>query len=208
VGSTNHSGGQAAAQETLSPSQIVQHVIEANPSLRSYQARVHVDVRMTSFPFIAPHLDGATYFKRPNNYEVVFERVPSYAKGFDRLYSDIGDPSNWDRRFTMAVVGGRDVNGHHDVVLRLVQRVRGMIDHQDVAVDPANWRVDAMEWHYYNGGTIAMTQTFGSVGGFDVLTGQHVSIAIPHVRAVAEGRYFDYHTNVAIDDAVFTKAGK
>jgi anti-sigma B factor antagonist len=201
-------GGRVAAQETETPVQIVRSVIDANPSLRSYQARVHVDVRMTSFPFIAPHLDGATYFKRPNNYEVVFERVPSYAKGFDRLYSDIGDPSNWERRFTMTVAGGREVDGHHDVVLRLVQRVRGMIDHQDVAIDPANQRIDAMEWHYYNGGTITMTQTFAGVGGFNVLAAQHATIRIPHVRAVAEARYFDYHTNVALDDAVFTKTGK
>jgi hypothetical protein len=197
-----------SAQEEPAPSAIVQHVIDANPSLRSYQARVHVNVQMQSFPYLAPQLDGSTYFKRPNNFEVVFDRVPSYAKGFDRLYSDIGDPASWERRFAMTVAGDRTVNGHRDVVLRLVQKVRGMIDHQDVAIDAATWHVDEMEWHYYTGGVIAMTQDFQEIGGASVLRSQHATIHIPHVRAVADASYSDYHTNVAIDDAVFAKSGK
>jgi hypothetical protein len=186
----------------------VARVIDANPSLRSYQARVHVDVQMQSFPFLAPQLEGTTYFKRPNNFEVVFDRVPSYAKGFERLYADIGDPSSWERRFNLSVVGDRTVNGHRDVVIRLVQKVRGMIDHQDVAIDASTWHVDEMAWHYYTGGVISMTQAFQDVGGSSVLLSQHATIRIPHVRAVADARYTDYHTNVAIDDAVFAKSGR
>jgi hypothetical protein len=163
---------------------------------------------MQSFPFLAPQLDGTTYFKRPNNFEVRFDRVPSYAKGFERLYSDIGDPTSWERRFNMAVVGERSVDGHHDVVVRLVQKVRGMIDHQDVAIDPSTWHIDEMEWHYYTGGVISMTQQFQDVGGSSVLATQHATIRIPHVRAVADARYGDYRTNVAIDDAVFTKSSR
>jgi anti-anti-sigma factor len=198
----------SAAQGTQSPEAIVRQVVDANPSLRSYQARVHVNVHMTSFPFLAPHLEGSTYFKRPNNYEVVFDRVPGYAKGFDKLYADIGDPTNWERRFTMTVAGEKVVDGHTDVVLRLVQRVRGMIDHQDVAIDTSTYHIDEMEWHYYNGGVITMTQSFEREGSWDVLASQHAVIRIPYVHAVADARYDTYHTNVAINDAVFTKAEK
>ncbi len=38
-----------------------------------------------------------------------------------------------------------------------------------------------------------------------MLAEQDAEIAIPHVRAVAHGDYADYKTNVAVDDAVFTK---
>jgi anti-anti-sigma regulatory factor len=201
------SGGGVAAEEP-SASDLVAHVVQANPSLRSYEARVHVDVHMQSFPFLAPRLDGTTYFKRPDNFEVVFDQVPSYAKGFERLYSDIGDPTSWPRRFNMSVVGDKTVDGHRDLIVRLVQKVRGMIDHQDVEIDPVTWHVDAMEWHYYNGGVISMTQEFADLGGASVLSSQHASIRIPHIRAVAEAHYTDYRTNVAIADSVFTKAAR
>lgn len=205
---TGGAGAPGVAQDEPTASAVVARVIDANPSLRSYQARVHVDVQMQSFPFLAPQLEGTTYFKRPNNFEVVFDRVPSYARGFERLYADIGDPSSWERRFNLSVVGDRTVNGHRDVVVRLVQKVRGMIDHQDVAIDASTWHVDEMAWHYYTGGVISMTQAFQDVGGSSVLLSQHATIRIPHVRAVADARYTDYRTNVAIDDAVFAKSGR
>lgn len=200
--------GSSAAEDTPTPASIIQHVVTENPSLRSYQARVHVGVRMQSFPFLAPKLEGSTYFKRPDNYEVVFDHVPGYAKGFSRLYSDIGDPTTWERRFNMTVIGERSIGGHPDVVLRLVQKVRGMIDHQDVAVDTSAGRIDEMEWHYYNGGVITMTQDFQRAGAWSVLASQHAVIRIPYVHAVADARYDGYQTNVAIDDAVFTKNAK
>jgi len=197
----------------LEPTAIIAKVVEKNPSLASYQSHVHVDVHVRKGLSIftplanlaAPKLDGKTYFKRPNNYEVVFESVPSYAKGFEKMYTDIGDPSNWEKRFAINVVGERTVNGHTDIELKLVQRVRGMIDHESVLVDPAAWQIDAMEYHYYNGGTIVMTQKYREEGNFVVLASQTATIDIPHISATAYASYTDYHTNVAVDDSVFTK---
>jgi anti-sigma B factor antagonist len=201
-------GGSSHAEGLPTADAIVERVVSANPSLRSYEARVHVAVHMQSFPFLAPRLAGTTYFRRPDNFEVVFDRVPSYAKGFERLYSDIGDPTGWERRFNMTVIGEKSIAGHPDVVLRLVQKVRGMIDHQDVAVDTSAGRIDEMEWHYYNGGVITMTQSFEAAGAYTVLASQHAVVQIPYVHAVADARYDDYRTNVAIDDTVFTKKSK
>ncbi|GAC1533922.1 MAG: hypothetical protein NVS2B17_02260 [Candidatus Velthaea sp.] len=187
------------------PAAIIARIIDRNPNLSSYQSRLHVDLRMTSFPFFRQHLEGSTYFKRPANYEVVFDRVPSYAKGFEKLYSDIGDPSNWEKRFVVTYVGEKTFENRKDMELRLIQRVRGMIEYESVYVDPGAWTIDKMEYRYYNGGTIAMTQHFSGVGGYHMLVSQDAQIDIPHVRAIAHGNYDDYKTNVAIDDAVFTK---
>ena len=200
--------GPASAQPVVpvsDPEVILARVMERNPTLQSFEASVHVDLHMTSFPFLAPKLDGHSYFKRPNSYEVVFERMPSYAKNFSRLYSDIGDPSSWTKRFTIAVVGERTIEKHRDIELRMVQRVRGMIDHESVFVDPEAWAIDEIDYHYYNGGTIAMTQTFRSLGGYSVIAEQHVNVAIPHVHAVGTAVYSGYRTNVALDDSVFEK---
>jgi hypothetical protein len=195
----------AGVEHPTDPNAIISKVVERNPNLSTYQSRMHVDLRMTSFPFLREHLDGTTYFKRPANYEVVFDRVPPLAKGFDHLFSDIGDASNWPKRFVLTYVGERAFENHQDIELRMVQRVRGMIDHETVLVDPANWTVDSIRYDYYNGGHITMTQTFRDVGGYSVVSEQHAEIAVPYGKAVITGSYSDYKTNVAIDDAVFTK---
>jgi hypothetical protein len=195
----------AGSDHVTDPTAILARVEARNPSLSSYQGRTHVDLRMTSFPFLRQHLDGTTYYKRPSNYEVVFDKVPALAKGFDKMVADVGDPANWEKRFVVSYQGERDYQGRKDIELKLVQRVRGMIDHETVLVDPNAWAIDSIRYDYYNGGHITMTQTFREVGGYSMLAEQNAEIAIPYAKAVARGTYSDYKTNVAVDDAVFTK---
>ena len=195
----------AAPDRPTDPAAIIARVVERNPSLTSYQGRLHVDLRMTSFPFYRTALDGTTYYKKPSNYEVVFDRVPRMAKGFDKMFTDIGDASNWEKRFVITYAGEADYNGRKDLSLRMVQRVRGMIDHETVLIDPSAWTIDSIRYDYYNGGHITMTQTFREVGGYSMPSEQNAEIAIPYAKAVVHGSYTDYKTNVALDDAVFTK---
>ncbi len=199
--------GMARADDVTpsDPTAILGRVMERNPNLSSYQSRLHVNVRLISFPFIGQHLDGSTYFKRPANYEVVFDHVPAYAKGFEKLYSDVGDPSNWAGRFIISYQGKQAFENRTDLVLHLVQRVRGMIDHETVLIDPGAWTIDQIRYDYYNGGVVTMTQHFANVGGYTMLSAQTAEIRIPHIHAVATGTFTDYQTNVAISDAVFTK---
>jgi len=201
-------GARATAATESSPVELVRGVVAQNEQIASYEATIGIDLRLRSFPYLSQHLDGTTYFKRPDNFEIVFRSVPSYAKGFDKLCADIGDPSDWEQRFAMSLVGERTVDGHRDVVIRLVQKVRGMIDHEDVSIDPASLRIDRMEWYYYNGGMISMSQEYQNVGGYTVLAKQHATIREPFVHAAADAVYTDYKTNVAIDDSVFTAKHK
>jgi hypothetical protein len=205
LGFVAHPASAEPTPVTTDPVVLIQRVVERNPSLSSYQGRMHVDIVMSSFPYLRQHLDGTTYYKKPSNYEIAFDRVPSYAKGFERIFSDIGDPSDWYRRFTITYEGERVFHEHVDAQLRMVQKVRGMIDHETVLVDPVAGTIDQIRYDYYNGGHITMTQAFTNVGGYTMISGQEVEIVIPHVHAVAHGGYSDYRTNVAIDDAVFTK---
>ena len=131
--------------------------------------------------------------------------MPSFAHGFERLYSDVGDPSDWEARFAITPAGDATFEHHRDLALRMVQRVRGMIDHETVLVDPSTWTIDQIRYDYYNGGSITMSQQFREVGGYLLLASQRAEIAIPHVRAIAYGTYDGYRTNVAFDDAVFAK---
>lgn len=179
---------------------------ERNPNLSSYRARVHVDVRMLNFPFLSPKLDGTSYFKRPDNYLVVFDRVPGYAKGFERIFNDIGDPLAWEKDSNVSFEGIKQLYGHPMYVLRMTKKIHSTIlDHTLAYVDPGNFQLLQMEWHYTSGGVITMRQWYRTEGAFNLLSTQHAEIDIPHVHAVADSNFSTYQTNVAIDESVFKK---
>ena len=196
-------GTPVAGETGPSASDVVANVVAQNAGMQTFSARVSIGIALRTFPYLSQHVQGTEYFKRPDNFEVVFDHVPSYAKGFDKVYDDVDNPTAWQQRFSVSLAGSAEVNGHRDLLLRLVQKVRGMIDHEDIAVDPASWHVDSMTWHYYNGGTIEMTQEYEDVDGYSLLSKQHATIRIPLLHAAAEAVYADYKTNVSIDDSVF-----
>ncbi len=197
---TGTSAAPAAASDMLNPHEVVVRMADLNPSLQSYRARVHVDIRLLSFPFFAPKLDGTSYYRRPDTYEVVFDRVPSYAKGFERLFNDIGDPLRWEKDQNVGLDGVRMVDGRATIVLRLTKKIHSTIlDHTLAYVDAASYALVRMEWYYTSGGKITMTQQYGKQGSYWVPQAQHAEIDIPHVRAVADAHYGSYLTNVAVD---------
>jgi anti-anti-sigma regulatory factor len=189
----------AAARLTVS------RLVTRDPNLQSFEADVQVDIAMRTFPWVHPKLVGKTYFKRPDRYEIVFARVPWYAKGLDHLYADIGDPSTWSENFVITADGERNVGGRRQLALHMVQRVRGMIQHEEAYIDPVAWTINELDYFYYNGGSIEIQQTFSLVDGFTLLHSQHATIAIPHIRVVANSTFDAFRTNVAIDDSVFIK---
>ena len=184
---------------------ILAAVAARNPSLQTFQARVHVNVRMLNFPWLSPKLDGTSYFKRPDNYEVVFDRVPSYAHGINKLFGDIDDVAAWQKDWNIAYDGVQTVDGHPLYALRMTKKVYSDQTTDTVAyVDPSTYQVVRMDWHYRNGGSITMTQTYRQQGAYSVVSTQHADIHIPHVHAVADATFGEYQTNVAVSDAVFT----
>jgi outer membrane lipoprotein-sorting protein len=200
-------GPAAPAAAQSSPEAILAGIASRNPALQTYQARVHVNVHQLNFPWLSPKLDGTSYFKRPNSYEVVFDRVPSYAHGIDKLFGAIDDVATWMKEWNIAYGGVQNVDGHSVYALHMTKKIYSDQIQDTVAyVDPATYQVVRMDWHYRNGGTITMTQTYRQQGQFNVVATQHADIKIPHVHAVADATYGEYQTNVAVSDAVF--AGK
>lgn len=199
-----------AAPQPAAPSldvhTIVTRIEQRNPTLQTYQTRVHVDTHMKTFPWLAPKLDGTSYYKSPDKYEVVFDRMPSYAKGFDKFFGDVDQPSAWVRDWNIDYQGLQDVDGHQLLALRMTKKIHSDQITDSVAyVDPSTYQVVRMDWHYTNGGSITMTQTFKQQGMYNVPATRHVDVRIPHVHAVADATYADYQTNVIVSDAIFAK---
>jgi hypothetical protein len=178
---------------------VVERMADRNPTLRSYRARVHVNIRMFSFPFLAPKLDGTTYFKRPDFYVVVFDRMPSYARGFQRLFNDVGSPRAWEKDENISLNGTAWLGSRAVIVLRMSKKIHSdILDHTLVYVDPSDYSLLQMEWYYTSGGKITMSQQYRVQGGYSVLSQQHATINIPHVRAVADASYGTYEMNVPV----------
>lgn len=186
--------------------ELVQKMLATNPSLASYRARVHVNTRLFSFPYYSPQLDGTSYYKRPNNFEVVFDRMPGYAKGFGKLFNDVGDPSSWGKDSYLALDGRAELDGKQMLVVRMTKKIYSTtFDYTLAYIDPASYALVRMEFYYRNGGKISMNQKFRSEGSYRLIDSQHADIAIPHVHAVADAIYAAYQTNVPVDSKVFTK---
>jgi outer membrane lipoprotein-sorting protein len=195
--------GPAAASATQPSADlraVLRKMTDRNPTLQSYRARVHVDVRMLNFPFLAPKLDGTSYYKRPDLYVVVFDRMPSYARGFQKLFNDIGNPNQWQRDSNVVVDGGATIDNRPMIVLRMTKKIRSdILDHTLAYVDATTFDLARMEWYYTSGGKITMTQQYRSQGIYSVLSSQYATIQIPHVRAVADASYGTYETNVPVE---------
>ena len=185
---------------------VIAKMLDRNPTLQSYKARVHVDVHMQSFPWLSPKLDGTATYKRPDSFDVVFDRMPGYAKGFQKLFDDIGDPAAWEKDQNISVDGASSLDGHQVIVLKLTKKIYSTIlDHTLAYVDAGNYELLQMEWYYTSGGKIVMSQQYRDQGGYSVISAQHATINIPHVRAVADASYGSYQTNVAADAAETSK---
>jgi hypothetical protein len=178
---------------------VIQRMAARNPTLRSYRARVHVNIRMRNFPFLAPQLDGTSYFQRPDFYEVVFDRVPSYARGFQRLFSDVGSPGAWQKNNIITLDGTALIGTQPTVVLRLIKKIHSdILDHTLAYVSTSDYSLLRMEWYYTNGGKIVMSQQYRLQQNYSVLSAQHATINIPFVHAVADSTYGTYETNVPL----------
>jgi hypothetical protein len=154
---------------------------------------------MLNFPWLSPKLDGTQYFKRPDFYEVVFDRMPSYARGFQRIFNDVGSPLAWEKDENIIVDGTAVLDGRSTIVLRMTKKIHSdILDHTLVYVDPSDYALLQMEWYYTSGGKITMSQQYRLQGNYSVLSAQHATISIPHVRAIADSSYGPYQTNVPI----------
>ena len=183
---------------------VIARMLSRNAGLESYTVRVHVHMR-TAIPFYSPTLEGTAYFKRPDNFALIFDRVPSYGKGFQKLFNDVGDPTGWEKDWNIKLAGMGQLNGKRMLVLVLTKKIYSdQIKDTTVYVDPATYELAEMDWHYTNGGSIVMTQTYREENGFSVVSQQHVDIRY-RVHATGDSQYGPYQTNVAVSDAVFAK---
>jgi len=181
---------------------VLERMEARNAALTSYRVRVHVDMH-TSVPFYSPKLDGTAYYKSPGDFALVFDSVPGYAKGFQRLFDDVGDPTGWEKDSNIAFRGETQHDGHPMLVLDMTKKIHSDQLTDAVAyVDPQTYQLAEMDWHYTNGQSVVMKQTYANQNGFSLVVRQHVE-GNRRIRFWGDAQYETYETNVPIDDKVF-----
>jgi hypothetical protein len=161
-----------------------------------YSANVDLRVKLRSFPYLGLAVHGTSSFRRPGFYHYHLSNLPRVAAKFDDLNYDLGDPTSWSLRFEIAMAPQSTDDAP---VLRLTPKKRGLVSSLDIETDVTHARILKATWNRYDGGRIVLTQTYAPVGEADVVTEQHATIDIPHMRAELSATY----TNVALDAPTF-----
>jgi hypothetical protein len=162
----------------------------------AYSADVVLHVKLHSFPFLGLAVHGTSSFRRPGFYHFQLSNLPKVAAKFDDLNYDLGDPAAWSQRFDVSLAP----QSTDDVpVLRLIPKKRGLVRTLDIVTDAKGARILKATWSRYDGGTIVLEQTYAAFGSADIVTAQHATIDIPHMRAELSADY----SNVALDTPTF-----
>jgi hypothetical protein len=162
----------------------------------AYSAAVDLHVKLHTFPFVGLAVHGTSSFRRPGFYHFQLDNLPKVAAKFDDLNYDLGDPTSWPQRFDVSFAPQSTDDAP---VLRLIPKKRGLVRTLDIVTDAKGARILKATWSRYDGGTIVLEQTYATFGTADIVTGQHATIDIPHVRAEVSAGY----TNVALDAPTF-----
>ena len=185
-------------------SALLASLANVDPDLQTYRADVAFDVGLHSFPYLRRTLHGNAYFKRPARMEVVFRDLPSFARGWSKLYVGLGTPSDWERKFTIGSAADPST-AEHAAYLVLTPRIADRrLREVDVFVDRSIGLPERIVWRYRDG-QIDMHQLFGRVDGHDLIVAQNADIPLPAVHAFVHTHISNYAINVDVDDALFTK---
>ncbi|HEX3462648.1 MAG TPA: hypothetical protein VHS78_01175 [Candidatus Elarobacter sp.] len=173
-----------------------------NTGLNSYQADVTVAIKMNTFPFLSPTLEGKAYYKKPDKTAVQFQSVPALAGQLKKVVGQMEPPADWPRLYDVTKTGddGNVAN------FRLVRKKNGRIDHVDVKVDDKTATVSEMTYVYKEsegGGSIKFTNQYDQISGNFVVKQQTGKVDIPHYNADISSTFANYKINVPVSDAVF-----
>jgi hypothetical protein len=179
---------------------LMERMIALNPGLHSYEAAIHADISMKTFPFLSPSLDGTYYHKAPSLDKIVFTSgLPTMAAEFSKVYPRVPSPAQWSSIYV--IKQGRDDG--NVTAFKLVPRKQGRVDHIDVAVDDASATILSMRWDYNDGGYAELHQTYSNIDGNLVVTGQTGHFESSLYKADVSSTLSNYKLNPPLSDSFF-----
>jgi len=185
----------ASAQEDL-----YARMQRVNTGLNTYQADITVAIKMNSFPYLSPTLEGKAYYKKPDKSAVQFQSVPALAGQLKKVVGQMEPPSDWPKLYDVT----KTSDDGSTAMFKLVRKKNGRIDHVDVKVDDKTATVSEMTYVYKDdGGTIKFTNQYDQVAGNFLVKSQTGKVDIPHYNADINSTFANYKINIPVSDAVF-----
>jgi hypothetical protein len=174
---------------------IINLILHHNPTLRSYEAHVVLDIRQLDFPYLHPVLNGRVYYTAPGYTVYDFSHVPSYLRGITRVEGAMGMASRWRECYAITAEEQPDA-----YVLHMVPKIPGEIERLDVVVNRRTGALQHFSWTYVDSpvDNISLTQYYSIVNGYDVVTLQQSDITRHHIRAKATGTFDSFVYNVPV----------
>lgn len=172
-----------------------------NPGVHSFEASIQANVRMLSFPFLSPQLQGTVYHKDPSLNKIVFTGgLPAIAKQFGKIYPRMESPSDWNRVYVVT----QGVDDGTTTAFKLVPRKHGRVDHIDVGVDDKTAAVISMRWSYNDGsGYASMQQQYATIDGHYVVVKQTGHVEQSIYKADINSTLNNYKFNPVLRDSFF-----
>lgn len=180
---------------------LLHRMVDVNDKLHTYTAKVTLDIKMMSFPYLSPELTGVVYYKQPNKRAVVFDTVPLLAEQAKKVYPKIDDAADWSRLYSITAMSVE--NGA--TLFRLIPRKNGRVEHLDVSVDDATGTIKSYTWTYKDGGFVSFDQTFEVIEGNYLPEKLSGHVELPSYKANVTSEMSNYKLNVAIADSVFVE---
>jgi len=178
---------------------VYQRLLGFDADVKTYAATVHLDIALKSFPYLSGSLDGHAYYERPDKEAVVFDNVPAMASQFRKVYPKLDPPASWPQKYDVRVLS--DVGG--TTTFRLLPRGESRVSHVDVGVDDAAADIASYAWTYADGGTIAFTQSYQTIGANRFVAKQIGHVAVTGYTADVSSSFSDYKLNGALPSDAF-----
>jgi len=191
----------AAAASSASDA-LLARMVALNPGLHSFQATVHADVTLKTFPFLTTSLVATLYHKEPGrNKLVVSSGLPLVAQQFDKLYADIPGPAQWRERYVVTLVSDDGKTS----AFSLVPRKKGNVDSIEVKVDDRAATVSSWRWNYANGGYAELANRYARISGNTLVSSQTAHVSEPGYTADITSTLDNYTLNPPLTDDFFTQ---
>jgi len=170
-----------------------------DPSLRSYSVPLHATVSIHKLFTFHMGMSGMAYFRRPDRFAVDIRGVPEQ---YRRTFAKLGMPRTWPQSYDMQIVGVDGTGDDRVYHLRGIPYHSCEIDHLEADVGSPNAPVKAT-WYMRDGGTIAATIDFTTVGGYSVPKSEQADIDSGGFKIHADLEFGDYEVNGQVSDALF-----
>lgn len=185
----------SASPDARSIPDVISLVVNRNPGMSSYVAHAVLDLRQLNFPYLHPVLEGTLFYGKPGYTIFDYPHTPFYMKGITKVQGSFSNATNWPRCFDITMKVLPDAFQMH-----MVPKVRGEISALDVLVGRTDGTLKHVDWYYWENMAdhIGLTQTYGQVNGYNVVTSQSSDFRLHHIRARGTQTFSDFKFNVPV----------